>query len=94
MVRIRPIERAETARTAHRTPEAQRAPGRAVVALEGARNTDERAPGRTLPAGGGRPLAGFVAHLILSGDPTLAPSRATRMGFATARYEEAARLRA
>ena len=92
MVRIRPIDRADTARAAQRTPEAPRETGRAVVAVAVARSAGDREPGRAPPASG-RPLAGFLAQLILSGDPTLAPSRAARMGLAAARYEEAARLR-
>ncbi|MDR7035441.1 hypothetical protein J2X36_000176 [Methylobacterium sp. BE186] len=41
-----------------------------------------------------RPLAGFVAQLIVSEDPRLHPSRAERTRKAAALYAEAARRRA
>ena len=41
----------------------------------------------------GRPLAGFLAQLIVSADPTLTPSRAARTQKAAARYAETARVR-
>ena len=41
--------------------------------------------------GDGRPQAGFVAHLIVSTDPTLTPSRAERAQRACGAYAAAAR---
>lgn len=37
----------------------------------------------------GRPMAGFLAQLIVSADPTLAPSRSDRTRVAAARYTQA-----
>ncbi|GEP04193.1 hypothetical protein [Methylobacterium oxalidis] len=65
-------------------PEASRA-----LALVPAREESAHANG---PAR--RPLAGFVAHLIVSADPRLRPSRGERTRNAAALYAEAARRRA
>ena len=43
---------------------------------------------RPIPA---RPMAGFLAHLIVSTEPTLRPSRIELTRSAAARYAEAAR---
>ncbi|MCK2053882.1 MULTISPECIES: hypothetical protein [unclassified Methylobacterium] len=43
---------------------------------------------RPIPA---RPMAGFLAQLIVSTEPTLRPSRIERTRSAAARYAEAAR---
>lgn len=48
---------------------------------------------RPLPSPRGRPLASFLAQLIVSADPTLAPSRSDRTQKAAARYAETARVR-
>ncbi|AWN41028.1 hypothetical protein [Methylobacterium durans] len=68
--------------------------------------TEPAGPGNALaivsPCGSGtharkparRPLAGFVAQLIVSEDPRLRPSRAERTRCAAAVYADAARRRA
>ena len=48
---------------------------------------------RLAPPLRGRPLAGFLAQLIVSADPTLRPSRLDRTQEAAARYAETARVR-
>ena len=62
--------------------------GRAVVALPAPGNGPSARP---WTRGDGRPQAGFVAHLIVSTDPTLTPSRAERAQRACGAYAAAAR---
>ncbi|MBX9933793.1 MAG: hypothetical protein K2Y56_20115 [Methylobacterium sp.] len=47
---------------------------------------------RVLPLLRGRPLAGFLAQLIVSTDPALRPSRGDRTRVAAARYAATARV--
>jgi hypothetical protein len=54
----------------------------------------DEAEGRGAATAIRRPLAGFVAQLIVSSDPTLRPSRGERTRSATALYAQTARRRA
>jgi hypothetical protein len=60
---------------------------RDLVVIAG-RDDSARLSLRPIPA---RPMAGFLAQLIVSTEPTLRPSRIERTRSAAARYAEAAR---
>lgn len=66
---------------------ARQDPARALVVIAGGAET--RSDGlRAVPR---RPLAGFLAQLIVSAEPALRPSRHERTRSAAARYAEAGR---
>ena len=76
-------------------PETDRRPDTAqarALVLHGEILHGDRAE-RPVPPLRGRPLAGFLAQLIVSADPTLRPSRIDRTQEAAARYAETARVR-
>ncbi len=97
MVRIRTVGRPETTRATEPAPRGPRSesaraePSRALVALDGGRAEAPRAEPAPTSRGSGRPLAGFLAQMIVEADPTLRPSRLERTRAAAALYAEAGR---
>ncbi|GJE60237.1 hypothetical protein [Methylobacterium trifolii] len=97
MMRIETVGRPGTVRVGRRTaPETGRHAtadadtARALVVLPGGRVGGGEGDARQdrAPRTGGRPLAEFVAHLIVSADQSLRPSRIERTRAAAALYAE------